>query len=99
MPEVRSSRSDSARTSAGNPNDSAAGGRRRTAGGPGGRGGSSRPARRTAALPPYEEWIKGQGADLYKNPPPGKGPHWISDTVSFGSTPLFHSFKSVFTSC
>lgn len=72
MPETRSSRSDSARTSAGNPSNTASGGRRKPSG--------NRP-RRSGPLPPYEQWVKGQGAQQFKSPPPGKGPHWISETV------------------
>lgn len=49
------------------------------------RGGGRRMARRP--LPPYREWLKGEGLQ-YRYPPPGRGPHWLGETP-FPLNPAF----------
>lgn len=39
-------------------------------------------------LPPFREWIKGEG-DQFRYPPPGRGPHWIGNTP-FPLNPAFN---------
>ncbi|WFD34417.1 hypothetical protein MCUN1_001258 [Malassezia cuniculi] len=59
------------------------------AGATGGRGGRTRPQRMMRRpLPPFHQWIKGEGA-RFRDPPRGKGPHWIGATPF----PLNPSFK------
>lgn len=55
----------------------------------GGRGGRKKPQRiLRRPLPPFNQWINGDGAQ-YRDPPRGKGPHWIGPTPF----PLNPSFK------
>lgn len=55
----------------------------------GARGGRARPQRMLRRpLPPYHEWVRGEGA-RFREPPPGKGPHWIGATP-FPLNPSFH---------
>ena len=56
---------------------------------PGVRSGRMRPQRTLRrSLPPFREWVRGEGA-RFREPPPGKGPHWIGATP-FPLNPSFN---------
>lgn len=48
-------------------------------GGAAAQGGGRRALRSPPALPPYPDWVQGQGKQ-YEEPPPGIGPFWIGAT-------------------